>query len=163
MDLDRVPLWRGDHVSVRQLWSDYAQYLPRLRDSAVLLGAVQDGVALLTWNPDTFAYASAVDETTGRYVGPVAGMSPSGTLDGVSVVVSPEVTQRQIKDDRRQAEETAGRGVQARGAEARDGDGGRDFDGREDRAGESHRSSVRRTVTENARTLRFDTHEFEAE
>ena len=23
MDLDRVPLWRGDHVGLKQLWSDY--------------------------------------------------------------------------------------------------------------------------------------------
>ena len=32
MDLDRVPLWRGDHVTLKQLWSDYSQYLylPRL-------------------------------------------------------------------------------------------------------------------------------------
>jgi hypothetical protein len=27
MDLDRVPLWRGDHVGLKQLWSDYSQYL----------------------------------------------------------------------------------------------------------------------------------------
>ncbi|MGI8984183.1 MAG: ATP-binding protein, partial [Acidimicrobiales bacterium] len=25
MDLDRVPLWRGDHVRLKQLWSDYSQ------------------------------------------------------------------------------------------------------------------------------------------
>ena len=99
MDLDRVPLWRGDHVGLKQLWSDYSQYLylPRLRDSAVLLEAVRDGVALLTWNPDTFAYASAFDETTGRYVGLVAAVSPSVTLDGASVVVRPDVAHRQTR------------------------------------------------------------------
>ena len=75
MDLDRVPLWRGDHVGLKQLWSDYSQYLylPRLRDSAVLLDAVRSGVALLTWSPDTFGYASAFDEATGRYSGLVGG------------------------------------------------------------------------------------------
>ena len=26
-DLDRVPLWRGDHVTLKQLGQDYAQYL----------------------------------------------------------------------------------------------------------------------------------------
>jgi hypothetical protein len=68
MDLDRVPLWRGDHVVLKQLWSDFSQYLylPRLRDSSVLLDAVRQGVALLTWNPDTFGYASAFDEAGGR-------------------------------------------------------------------------------------------------
>ena len=39
MELDRVPLWRGDHVSVRQVVEDFAKYLylPRLADSSVLL------------------------------------------------------------------------------------------------------------------------------
>jgi predicted AAA+ superfamily ATPase len=219
MDLDRVPLWRGGHVSVRQLWSDYSQYLylPRLRDSAVLLGAVQDGVSLLTWNPDAFAYASAVDETSGRYSGLLAGMSPSVTLDGASVVVKPDVAQRQIEEDRRQAEGSAGRGEGEKGADR--GDGGTDtrepderdhetdqptlparFYGRKtlepvrllrdvsditdaivQQLGRARNTSVsvtveieatssggfdddvRRTVTENARTLRFDTHEFESE
>ncbi|HEX3532460.1 MAG TPA: Swt1 family HEPN domain-containing protein, partial [Thermoanaerobaculia bacterium] len=38
MELDRVPLWRGDHVSVKQLAEDFARYpyLPRLKDPAVL-------------------------------------------------------------------------------------------------------------------------------
>jgi hypothetical protein len=49
MDLDSVPLWRGDHVAVRQLAEDFARYLylPRLRDTAVLEAAIQDGVSLL--------------------------------------------------------------------------------------------------------------------
>ena len=37
-ELDRVPLWRGDHVVVKQLAEDVAKYLylPRLRDQEVL-------------------------------------------------------------------------------------------------------------------------------
>ncbi|HEV2068610.1 MAG TPA: hypothetical protein VGR26_02310 [Acidimicrobiales bacterium] len=72
------PIWRGDHVGVRQLWSDCSQYLylPRLRDSAVLVDAVRQGIALLTSNSDTFAYASAVDEASGRYTGLVAESIP---------------------------------------------------------------------------------------
>ena len=70
IDLDQV-LWRGDHVEVRQLWSDYTQYLylARLRDESVLLRAVEDGVSLLTWETDAFAYADSFDEEKGRYVG----------------------------------------------------------------------------------------------
>jgi hypothetical protein len=32
MELDRIPLWRGDHVAVKRLVQDFAQYLylPRL-------------------------------------------------------------------------------------------------------------------------------------
>lgn len=39
MELDKVPLWRGDHVTLKQLVEDFAQYLylPRLKDSDVLL------------------------------------------------------------------------------------------------------------------------------
>ncbi len=47
--LDDVPLWRGDHVPVRQLIDDFARYLylPRLAGPEVLLQAIRDGVALL--------------------------------------------------------------------------------------------------------------------
>ena len=47
MELDRVPLWRGDHVAVKQLVEDFARYLylPRLSDPAVLLSAIRDGLA----------------------------------------------------------------------------------------------------------------------
>src|SRR5262249_41089871 len=40
MDLDKVPLWRGDHVAIRQLVEDFGRYLylPRVRDPEVLLG-----------------------------------------------------------------------------------------------------------------------------
>ena len=46
MELDRIPLWRSDHVAVKQLAEDFARYvyLPRLKDSNVLVGAVRDGV-----------------------------------------------------------------------------------------------------------------------
>ncbi|MCU0874299.1 MAG: hypothetical protein MUE50_18335, partial [Pirellulaceae bacterium] len=49
MELDRIPLWRGDHVAVKQLAEDFARYLylPRLKDSAVLLGAITEGAAAL--------------------------------------------------------------------------------------------------------------------
>jgi hypothetical protein len=214
-----VPLWRGDHVSVRQLWSDYSQYLylPRLRDSTVLLGAVQDGVARLTWNPDTFAYAGVVDEISGRYAGLIAGVFPTVTLDSASVLVKPEAARRQIEVDRRAEEEIDGRDT-GDGGDAPDGHGaesqrpgepdgephkltppsrfygrktlepvrvlrdvsditdaivqqlGRAPDARvsitveiEATSADGFDDDVRRTVTENARTLRFDTHEFESE
>lgn len=71
MELDRIPLWRGNHVPVKQLAEDFARYiyLPRLKESSVLLGAVRDGVSLLTWEQDSFAYADGYDEVAGRYKG----------------------------------------------------------------------------------------------
>ena len=40
-ELDRIPLWQGNHVGVKQLCEDMARYLylPRLRDDDILLGA----------------------------------------------------------------------------------------------------------------------------
>ena len=59
MEMDRVPLWRGNHVAIRQLVEDFGRYLylPRLQAPAVLVDAVRSGLALLTWEQDAFAYA----------------------------------------------------------------------------------------------------------
>jgi hypothetical protein len=71
MELDRVPLWRGNHVAVRQLVEDFGKYLylPRLQQSAVLLNAIRSGLSLLTWEKDSFAYAESYDEQAQRYRG----------------------------------------------------------------------------------------------
>ncbi|MSQ60240.1 MAG: hypothetical protein EXR36_11515 [Betaproteobacteria bacterium] len=71
MEMDKVPIWRGEHVTIKQLTEDFARYpyLPRLKDSSVLTGAVRDGLALLTWERESFAYADSFDEGTGRYRG----------------------------------------------------------------------------------------------
>ena len=69
MELDRVPLWRGDHVSASQLAEDFARYLylPRLRGPEVLLRSIDDGVSLITWEQETFAFAEGFDEDAGHY------------------------------------------------------------------------------------------------
>jgi predicted AAA+ superfamily ATPase len=98
MELDRV-LWRGDHVPVRQLAEDFAQYLylPRLKEPEVLLAAVRDGVSLLTWEQDSFAFADAFDEAAGRYVGLHAGQSLTLTdVSAPGLVVRPAVARRQL-------------------------------------------------------------------
>ena len=45
MELDRVPLWRGDHVPIKEVVEDFARYLylPRLRDPSVLYRAIHEG------------------------------------------------------------------------------------------------------------------------
>jgi hypothetical protein len=100
IDLDRVPLWRGDYVEVRQLWSDFAQYLylPRLRDERVLLTAIEDGVSLITWETDAFAFADSWDEGEQRYVGLRVGeQMPVGDLRGI--LVKPDVARRQLESE----------------------------------------------------------------
>ena len=97
MDLNGIPLWRDDQVLLKELWSDYSQYLylPRLRDSGVLARAIEEGVSATTWDPDTFAYAGGID-ADGRYVGLVAGKIPDVHMDGTSVLVKPEAARRQM-------------------------------------------------------------------
>ena len=102
LELDRVPLWRGGHVSIQQLGEDFARYfyLPRLRDPSVLTEAIRGGLGMLTWTQDAFAYAESFDESTGRYRGLKSGQqvwimddSPMGLL------VKPDVALKQIESE----------------------------------------------------------------
>jgi len=99
LELDKVPLWRGNWVSIKQLADDFAQYLylPRLRDTEVLLAAVGEGVAAITWEHETFAYADSFDATRHRYLGLKTGQQIMPSLDGV--LVKPEVAAAQIAAD----------------------------------------------------------------
>ena len=99
MHMDTVPLWRGEAVPVRQLVDDFARYLylPRLAGPEVLIAAVQDGLSLLTWQTETFAYADSLDEAAGRYVG-LRGGRRVDTLNATStgLLVKPDVARRQL-------------------------------------------------------------------
>lgn len=74
-ELDRVPLWRGDHVLVKELADHFAQYLylPRLKNSDVLLDAIAGGLGAMLWSTETFAHAERYDEVTARYLGLTGG------------------------------------------------------------------------------------------
>src|SRR5208282_3395811 len=98
MPLDKVPLWRGDHVTVKQLVEDFARYLylPRLVETKVLLDAIGDGLSLLTWEQDTFAYADSYDETSCRYRGLRHGQRVTLTDTSTGMLVKPEAASRQI-------------------------------------------------------------------
>jgi hypothetical protein len=99
MDLDKVPLWRGDHVAIRQLVEDFGKYLylPRVRDSEVLLGAIRGGFSLLTWEKDSFAYAESYDEGEGRYRGLRGGQQVSFIdADATGLLVKSEIARKQL-------------------------------------------------------------------
>ncbi len=103
MELDRVPLWRGDHVSIRQIVEDFARYLylPRVSDSAVLLGSMSDGIGLLTWEHDAFALADSFDEEAKRYRGLRAGQVVSLLdSDAPGLLVKPDVARTQLDAER---------------------------------------------------------------
>jgi hypothetical protein len=97
--LDDVPLWRGDHVPVRQLVEDFARYLylPRLTGPEVLAKAIRDGLLLTTWRSDTFAYAESYDENVRRYRGLRSGQLVSLSADSGGLLVKPDVAQAQLE------------------------------------------------------------------
>ncbi|PYQ27742.1 MAG: AAA+ family ATPase [Acidobacteria bacterium] len=100
LELDRIPLWRGDHVSVKQLADDFATYvyLPRLRNTDLLFGAISDGAAAILWEKDTFAYAAFYNEGAKRYAGLIAGRRPPA-VDLGGFVVAPAVARAQMNAD----------------------------------------------------------------
>ena len=103
MELDRVPLWRGNHVAVRQVVEDFARYpyLPRLKYPAVLISAIQSGLPLMTWVKDSFAYAESYDEVEQRYRGLRSLQTISLTSDDPQgLLVKPEIAQKQIETER---------------------------------------------------------------
>jgi len=138
MEMDRIPLWRattkaqkapageakpdghkagqagkpalGDHVAIKQLAEDFARYiyLPRLADTAVLLGAIRDGLALLTWEQESFAYADSFDEATGRYRALRYGQNIPVSDGDTGLLVRSEAARRQIDLDWSAAAEASG-------------------------------------------------------
>ena len=97
-ELDRVPLWRGNHVAIKQLAEDFARYvyLPRLADPSVLFSVVRDGLGLLTWEKDSFAYADTYDEGASRYRGLRCGQMVNVSAEGsTGLLVRPEIAAQQ--------------------------------------------------------------------
>jgi predicted AAA+ superfamily ATPase len=102
MELDGVPLWRGDHVPIKQLIEDFARnlYLPRLREPAVLVQAARDGLGLLTWSQESFAFADGYDDTQDRYRGLRSGQRVAlSNEDPIGLLVRPERALKQQEAD----------------------------------------------------------------
>ena len=97
MELDRVPLWRGDYVSVQQIVEDFARfpYLPRLSDASVLLKAIGEGVGLLTWEQDAFAFADSFDDEARRYRG-LRGGQVVALAEAAGLLVKSDIARRQM-------------------------------------------------------------------
>jgi predicted AAA+ superfamily ATPase len=101
MEMDRVPLWRGNHVTIRQLVDDFGRYLylPRLQTTTVLLNAIRFGLAMPTWERDAFAYAENYDQSGGRYQSLRFGAPENITADDPGMLVRPEVARPQIDQE----------------------------------------------------------------
>jgi len=66
----------------------------------VLTRAIQDGLGLLTWEQDTFAYAESYDEQQGRYRGIRAGQHVTVGVDDLGLLVKPEVARAQLEAEK---------------------------------------------------------------
>lgn len=108
MVLDRYLWSNADHLNTRKLWEYLASYLylPRLKDSDVLLHTIQAGISELLC--DNFAYAGRYDENKGRYEGLITSGGGSVVIDSMSVVVKPDVAQKQADEDKAKAGEPGG-------------------------------------------------------
>ncbi|WP_395740335.1 Swt1 family HEPN domain-containing protein [Prosthecobacter sp.] len=103
MELDKTPLWRGNHVSIKQLVEDFARYayLPRLSDPSVLVMATREGLGLLTWQRETFAFAEGYDEASGRYLGLRGGQNVAVSEDSpFGLLVKPDIAWKQMEEER---------------------------------------------------------------
>jgi predicted AAA+ superfamily ATPase len=100
LDTTLASRWEEGDVSVSTLWDDYAKYvyLPRLRDISVLLAAVEQGPASVSWESEGFGVAAGAEEAGGRYLGLAAGSHPSA-VGPTSLLVKPEFALGQLEDD----------------------------------------------------------------
>lgn len=104
--LNDIPLWRGDHVTIKQLAEDFARYLylPRLKNTSVLTNSITSGIGMLTWEQDSFAYAEEYDAAAGRYRGLRGGQQVWITEDGnIGMLVKSARAREQIDAEAKQA------------------------------------------------------------
>ena len=107
MDIDgrqAVNLWAGkNHIGIRKLWSYYCQYLymPRLADFGVLAAAAANGVSLMSWEQETFAFAEAYDSENDRYRGLQVAQHVGVGNSQSAVLVKPERARPQLDREAR--------------------------------------------------------------
>jgi predicted AAA+ superfamily ATPase len=105
--LEEIPLWRGSHVSIRQLVEDFGRhvYLPRLTCPEVLLTAIRSGLMEpLRWQLESFAYAETYDADSGSYRGLVVGRPVVLDPDSPALLVRSEVAEAQQASEQAQRE-----------------------------------------------------------
>jgi len=98
LELDRIPLWRGDHVAIGQVVEDFAQYLylPRVSSPQVVVEAIKAGLGLITWEHDSFAYAESFDPDLCRYRGIQFGTYVAGIDLDNGLLVKPKAALAQV-------------------------------------------------------------------
>ena len=96
--LDELSLWEDGHLPVQKLFEYMSAFnhLPRVANTDVLLDAIREGVALDTWQEDSFAFAKAYNKESGKFDGLVAGEAIEITKDCTGVLVRCDRAARQL-------------------------------------------------------------------
>lgn len=106
-EIEQVPLWRGDHVSVSQLEDDFSRYLylSRLLNVGILHAGIRDAVARVV---DGLYYADRHDEDTGAYEGLRSGVLLEASRPLTGLLVKPDAAAAYLEEqDRKRAAEAA--------------------------------------------------------
>lgn len=131
-EMDKTPLWRNGHVSIRQLADDFSRYiyLPRLLGPETLAETIRRGLSAPGWRQETFAYADEYDEVKGRYSGLRGGEALKIEAGSSGLLVRPETAVQQMEAEAAysgvaaasyvQAPELSGEGVRGREAAVAD-------------------------------------------
>lgn len=104
MALDRIPLWKGNHIAASELWELLARYvyLPRLASREVLYQAIESGPHQLLWDDEGFGLAERYDAVDQRYLGlrgPNAQPAQQLLITGGTLLVRPPAAKEQIERD----------------------------------------------------------------
>jgi len=102
--LDRIPLWKGNHLAAGEFWELLARYLylPRLASREVLYKAVESGPHQLLWDDEGFGLAEGYDQQTRRYLGlrgPGAQPAQQLPVTAGTLLVRPLVAKEQLEHD----------------------------------------------------------------
>ncbi len=117
LDGPLVSMWEGGDVRIGEVWEVLARYLylPRLRDSEVLLATAAKGPASMTWQSEGFATAGSFEASQSRYIGLTVGSHPDN-LTMASLIVRPEFALGQLEQTEAATEGGTERGEVAPGA-----------------------------------------------
>jgi predicted AAA+ superfamily ATPase len=109
MEVIKPWIWekQRSHISTQELWETLSKYLylPRLKNSDVLLASFKQGASATNWG-EYFAYAEGYDEAKQRYIGLKVGELINPSLSNHALFVKPDVARKQIEaDDQAKREE----------------------------------------------------------
>lgn len=117
-EMDGIPLWRGNHVAIKQVIDDFARYLylPRMLGPSAIVDAIRQGFGRTTWREESFAYAETHDEKANRFQGLQLGNTAiSIASEDPGLLVKPDIAQAQADEDEAKAQTKSQAHAQALG------------------------------------------------